>query len=392
MRSIWLQSKYLAHKRRLALALRGEFNPYPPRPADTHLSPSERHFVDYGSAPLRLSWRNAGITDPRAWQAAARAKLRELMGHRPEHGVPQSRHVTDHPLPGGLRRRSLYLRLGPGHDVPVHLVWRAGRDARRPVMICLHGTNAGVHLAWGENRMPSDPVKIAEGADYAIQAASRGYLAVCIEQACFGERIERHLRRTSADPCIDAANHALLLGRTLLGERTGDVSAVIDWLEAAGPGADFPVDLSRLHVIGNSSGGTTALFAAALDERITGILAGGCVGFIRETIATRNDSSGQNVIPGVLDWLEMDDVVALCAPRPVLLVSGRRDHIWPFAGAERIAQTARAVYEHMGASDALRAVPAEGGHRFYPDIAWPAFDALITAGAQPAPAGRTLSA
>ena len=45
---------------------------------------------------------------------------------------------------------------------------------------------------------------------------------------------------------------------------------------------------------------------------------------------------GQNVVPGILRWLELDDVVWPHAPRPLLTVSGRNDHIWPYAGAERV--------------------------------------------------------
>ncbi len=201
-------------------------------------------------------------------------------------------------------------------------------------------------------------------------------MAVAVEQACFGERRERRIAKPSPDPCIDAANHALLLGRTLLGERVSDISAVINWLESGAHG--MALDLARLHIMGNSSGGTTALFSAALDKRITAALLGGCVGYFRDTIARRADSSGQNVIPGILNWLEIDDVLALAAPIPVLLFAGRVDHIWPYAGAEAVAESARAVYRELGAPDRLRAAPAEGGHSYHPDVAWPAFEALLS--------------
>lgn len=367
--SPWMAAKILAVKRRLALGVTGRFDPFPLPPAGAELSPSGAHFAAYDAAPLALSWQRAGIADARAWQAAARAKLAEIAGYARDRPVPESRFETDVPTEAGFSRRKVYLRVREGSDVPVTVVRAEGASAPLPVMICLQGTNSGAHLSWGEARMPADPLDVANGKDYARQAAARGYAAVCIEQACFGERRERALARVSSDPCIDAANHALLLGRTLLGERTSDVSSVIDWLVS-----DLDAfDVARVHVMGNSSGGTTAVFAAALDDRIGAVLAGGCVGFIRDNPGRNNDPAGQNVIPAILNWFEYDDVVALVAPRPFVAVNGDRDHIWPFDTASAVIERARPVYQALGASEALRAVRADGGHRFYPDLAWENF-------------------
>ena len=92
-----------------------------------------------------------------------------------------------------------------------------------PVLLCLQGTASGADLSWGRIQSPADPIKIALGYTMALAASDRGYLAVCPEISALGERRERNIRPRSADPCIDAANHALLLGRTLLGERVTDI-------------------------------------------------------------------------------------------------------------------------------------------------------------------------
>ncbi len=370
-----LHVKTLAVKRRIARLLGGADDPYPPRPDDVHLSPSERHFHDYDGVPLRLSWRHNGDQDAAAWQNIARAKLAELSGYSRPENCPQARHEQSHDLPGNLVRKSCYLRTGVAEDIPVHLIFKPSLAPPFKVMICLQGTNSGIHLSWGEMRLPTDVERIQRGAPNALQAASRGYMAVAVEQACFGERRERRLAKPSPDPCIDAANHALLLGRTLLGERVSDISAVINWLESGAHG--LALDLTRLHIMGSSSGGTTALYGAALEPRIGAALVGGCAGYLRDTIARRRNTSGQTIIPGILNWLETDDILALAAPRPVLLFAGREDHIWPFAGAEAVADSARAVYRALGAPNRLRAAPAAGGHSYHPDVAWPAFEALL---------------
>ena len=154
--------------------------------------------------------------------------------------------------------------------------------------------------------MPIDHQRIGIGADMARQAAQRGYLAVAVEQLGFGTREERTLTPRSADRLIDAANHALLLGRTLQGEKCWDLSAAIDWLLGPDGRAALPVaiDPARLFLYGHSSGGSTALFAAALDTRIKGVVCSGSVGRFRATAGTRRNPNGELIVPGLLNWLE----------------------------------------------------------------------------------------
>lgn len=383
MKIAWFRTQFRARKlalcRRLLLALGREFDPYPAPPEGLGLSPSLRHRPNGVGAEMGLDWQRAGIADAAEWQCRVRDKLVELIGYGKFGGPPGVNHIRDLPARDGFNHRHLYIKVRDGLDLPVRMVWSPSIEGMEnaPAMICLQGTNSGMHLSWGEARMPADPIKISNGADIALQAAARGFVAVCLEQTCFGERRERLLPRASSGPCIDAANHALLLGRSLVGERASDVSSVVNWLTEGDPG--LAIDPKRIYVMGSSAGGTTALFAGALDERIAGILAAGCIGFMRDTLLARGDPEGQNVVPGILRWFELDAVVALAAPRPFLTVSGDRDHIWPFAGAKDVVEAARPVYSAFDAVERVAAEQASGGHRFYPEIAWPAFARLLTA-------------
>jgi len=370
-----IHTRVIAARHKVARLLDRDFSPYPREPEGSHLSPSEQHVLDYADAPLRYAWHTSDIADVREWQRITRAKLVELTGYARQKTSPETRVRHDSILPNGFVRRSYIVRTRERQDIPVHLVFDAAIGEPRPVMICLQGTNSGIHLSWDEIRMPADAERIARGSGNALAAAERGYLAVAIEQSCFGQRRERKLAKASPDPCIDAATHAMLLGRTMIGERAADISATIDWLLSGA--TDIAIDPARLHIVGNSTGGTMALFSAAMDTRIGAIIAGSCVGFMRETIGVRGDVSGQNIIPGILDWMEIDDIVGLCAPRPMLIYAGDTDHIWPFSGARKVTDSARYIYEAFGSGEALRAISAKGGHRYYPELYWPAFEALM---------------
>jgi dienelactone hydrolase len=369
-----LASKLIALKRRISIAVSGTFDPYPPAPAGVFLSPSHSHFCSYENAPLILSWKKADEVDPVVWQGQARSKLAELIGYRKSTRLPEVLFQEKPVIDDGVSITRYYIRSESGRDIPVTLVQKEAQDSPIPIMICLHGHNSGAHLSWGEMLLPADPLKLSVGADYARQATDRGFLAVCIEQECFGERREKSLSKPSPHTCFDAAHNSIMLGKTLLGERIEDISTVIDWL--MDPGTETLADKSRIYTMGNSAGGDSAVFSAALDERIMGVMASGCVGRFR--VATgRREACPDIIIPGILNWMEYDDIVALCAPRPLIALSGVSDHIYPFSEVEAAMEKVLEVYTSMGAGNAVRVLQGSGGHRFYPELAWPEFMALV---------------
>ena len=77
-----------------------------------------------------------------------------------------------------------------------------------------------------------------------------------------------------------------------------------------------------------------------------------------------------NYIPNLLRFGESADVAGLIAPRPVVMVNGRFDPIFPLAEAERQFTRLKKIYAAFGVPDNCRMVVGEGRHRFYADIAW----------------------
>ncbi|MGP5265599.1 hypothetical protein ACTXLV_01355 [Brachybacterium alimentarium] len=70
-----------------------------------------------------------------------------------------------------------------------------------------------------------------------------------------------------------------------------------------------------------------------------------------------------NIIPGVLPDLEMADIAALIAPRPLVLEAGERDHIFPIEATRRSFAQLAPVWEAMGAP-APELVVTDAGHAF----------------------------
>jgi hypothetical protein len=163
---------------------------------------------------------------------------------------------------------------------------------------------------------------------------------------------------------------ALLLGRTMIGERVWDVSRAIDVL------GEFPeIDVGRTACMGNSGGGTITYFAACLDERISVAMPSCYVCTFRDSIGMI-DHCEDNYLPGILQFFEMGDLACLIAPRPLVVVAGRKDLIFPIDGVEETFDTIQRIYAAASAPDRCKLVVGPEGHRFYADLAWPSFREL----------------
>ena len=250
--------------------------------------------------------------------------------------------------------------------VPCHLlVPRLGKK-RYPVIICLQGHSMGMHVSLGVEKYPDDSVEL-ETDCFAPQIIAQGYAALVMEQRGFGERATDKTQERNRR-CNHPAMTALLIGRTLLGERVYDVMRAIDALEQFSQ-----IDGDKIGCLGNSGGGTVTYYAACLDERIK-IAMPSC------SVCTFSDSIGTiqhcvcNYIPGIAKYFDMGDLACLIAPRPLLVAAGDKDHIFPIDGVKKAFAVIENIYEQAGCKQNCRLVIGNGGHRFYP--AWDDFREL----------------
>lgn len=253
-----------------------------------------------------------------------------------------------------------------GADVPAYVCLPANAKPPYTFMICLQGHTSGMHHSVAIRQDDeTKPMDVAGDRDFAIGCMSRGIAALCLEQRSFGERKEKLQKQVSTHGCHDAAMHALMLGKTLLGERVLDVDRAIDFLLTR-PDADP----KRIGVMGNSGGGTVSLFAAALLPRISFAMPSCYFCTFRDSIMSVYHCS-DNYVPGLLQVCEMPDIMGLFAPKPVVLVAGRTDGIFPLPGVKKAFRHLKKIYAAAGADDRCHLVVGPDGHRFYADLAWP---------------------
>ena len=326
-------------------------------------APENCHERLLASAPRRLQFDPKN--DFKQWRRELDAKLRELIGSLPGRSPLNLRVVSE-----TKHERRFVFSAEPGADVPCHLLLPETGAAPFPVVICLQGHTTGMHISLGRAKHWKDRGALRGDRDFARQAVRQGCAALAIEQRCFGERKDRRQNRELKSDCQHATMTALLLGRTMIGERVCDLSRAIDVL------AKFPeIDTRKIGCVGQSAGGTVAYYGACLDERIT-ITMPSCVVCTYEDSLARIDHCADNYLPRALEFFEMADLAGLIAPRPLAVVSGRQDRIFPMHGVEKAFARIQEIYTAAGVTDRCKLIVGEGGHRFYANLAWPVFRSL----------------
>ena len=349
-----------------------KYDPYFPLDNNYNLSPSNIIIENYKKSALKLSFSKNTI-DPLKWQNLARKKLSELSGYDSERELTKiAKEYNEKIMFKNIYKKKIYLKISSTTIIPINLIYKKPIKKKLKVFIFLAGSTSGVHVGWGEAKVPIDHQRIFIGADMAKQAAEKGYLAVTFEQAGYGERLERRLPKQTNNRTIDFANHLLLLGKSLMGNGATEISSVIDWL--CSKNNIFDVNKSNIYLYGHSSGGTIVQFAAALDKRIKGTLASGSVGPVRQTIGTRGNGSGDGIIPGLLEWFDTKDIISLIAPRLFIALSGDKDHIFPYSGAKKVINGASAIYKKLNAKEKIICIKVKGKHQYYNKESWEVLD------------------
>ena len=137
--------------------------------------------------------------------------------------------------------------------------------------------------------------------------------------------------------------------------------------------------MDRIGLMGNSGGGTTTMFGAALLDRISYAIPSCYFNTFQASIMSINHCAC-NYVPGMLRYAEMSDVMGLFAPRKLVIVAGRDDDIFPLEATKASFAQLQQIYADAGAGESCSLVVGEGGHRFYADDAWPVMLAYMEEG------------
>jgi dienelactone hydrolase len=304
-----------------------------------------------------------GGGDVTAWQRKLRRKVRDLLCMPTVRSPLKPRTIWVRERELGTIEKVVFAS-EPYSDVPACVCLPHGVKPPYTYVICLQGHGTGMHNSIALSADESQPVDSPNELDFGLWCMRHGLAALCIEMRGLGERIELIQVSEKNKGCPTAAMQALALGRTLIGERIFDVDRGIDYLAARGD-----ADMSRIGLMGHSSGGTTAVFAAAVLDRLAFVMPVSYFCTFADSFMARRHCMCC-YLPHIMEYAEMADVMGLFAPKPVIAVNGDADELFPIKPARRAFKDLKRIYAAAGAEGGCKLVVGNGGHRFFADAAW----------------------
>lgn len=167
-------------------------------------------------------------------------------------------------------------------------------------------------------------------------------------------------------------------GHTPAGVECWNAMRAIDYLETRPE-----VDAKRIGVTGRSGGGAYSWWITATDERIACAIPVAGIADLQAHLLEGYPGNRleKGVIAGHCDCMFMVNtyrwdfatVVAMCAPRAVLLGNSDADDIFPVPGYRRLADKARHIYQLYGAGEKFALLETKGPHTDTPELRAGAF-------------------
>jgi dienelactone hydrolase len=322
---------------------------------------------DRESRSMGLRAQNAA--ELAAWQHELRSRLRAISGIDTMRACPLDPHEDAPEQCDGYVRTRVVIAVEPDVFMPLYVLTPADlRPGRRwPVVLAPHGhASAGKAAVVGCADTPELVRTIAQhNYAYGLQLVRAGYIVLCPDARGFGERREPVMIDDGdllGSSCQVLNHMALPLGQTITGMWIWDLMRLIDY---AATRADC--DAARIGCAGLSGGGWQTLWLAALDDRVSCAIVSGHFYGYKDALLRLSRNCSCNYVPGLWQLADAGDIGALIAPRPLLIETGRHDHLNGERGVlnvtEQLAITRRA-YALLGVEDRLAHSVFEGGHRW----------------------------
>lgn len=263
----------------------------------------------------------------------------------------------------GYRIETLTFEVEPGDAVPAHLLIPDGVDAQHPApAIAIWHQHAGqYHLGKSEPAgLAGDPMHHTGAA-----LAREGYVVLCPDALCFEERADATGKLDG--PMFERFEFLryVVAGKCLAWKNILDMRRAIDFLVSRSE-----VQPDRLGCYGHSMGSTHTWLVGPWEPRLKCLVGNCCMPTYKAIHDGRLKHCFPNFVPGINQYGDTPEIVALIAPRPLHLNFGELDHGSPIdevrSGVKRIAS----AYAAMGAADHFSCYIEPGAGHVLSDEMW----------------------
>jgi dienelactone hydrolase len=227
------------------------------------------------------------------------------------------------------------------------------RETPCPTMIIHHQHAGQFHLG------KKEPAGIEGNPDqfFAIHLVKRGYVVAVFDALGFEDRQEE-----GGEKYI--FTRLMMYGMTLNGKFCFDTSQVLTFLQNR-----KYVAKDRIGIMGHSLGGVMAIWSAVFDPRIKLIVSScgiGRLGGPNSILAHHIDHCFAVYLPNILDptiGMDMQEVIGLIHPKPLILSNGAMDTGFPIDGVAEIHNWVEKLYQSSENQANLITLRHVGNHR-----------------------------
>lgn len=284
-----------------------------------------RRFMEFNLPASKVEWE--------VFKPQLRNEIIEKAGISIDHKLLLDIHETESTKMEGYTIKNMFFQTLPGVYATANLYIPDGKGPF-PAVINMNGH-------WTEARL-ANPVQYV-GQSLALN----GYVCLCLDAFGAGER--------STVPGIPEYHGANLgssimnIGKSLLGIQVSENMRGIDLL------CSLPyVDANNIGATGASGGGNQTMWITAMDDRVKASVPVVSFGTFEAYIMESNCVC-ELLIDG-LTLTEESDILAIIAPRAILLLNHTKDKIPAFNTSEMLRSytNAKPVYEMLGADKNLK--------------------------------------
>jgi cephalosporin-C deacetylase-like acetyl esterase len=303
-------------------------------------------FLDFVKAQAKALRQNdkppTTLADWTAQRADLRTKLLAAWGGFPE--KPCDLAVRKH---GELKRdgytvEKVTFQTRPGVRMTAN-AYVPDKKGKLPALLMVHGHWKGAK---------QDPVVQAR----CIGATKLGFFVLCVDAFGAGERgITKNLGEYHGEM---VAATLLPVGLPLSGLQVYENMRAVDYLLTRPE-----VDGKRIGVTGASGGGNQTMYAAAMDERLKAAVPVCSVGNYQAYLGAACCLC--EVVPGALTFTEESGLLAMVAPRALMVVSATKDAPQFSVDAAKVSiAAAKPVFKLHGKEASLQHAVFESGHDY----------------------------
>ncbi len=309
-------------------------------------APAEKPFLSFvRQTAAELRKQDAPPADLAAWQAQRtllRQQLELAWGGFPQQHAPLEARILETLDRPDYRIEKIVFQTLPGVFMTAS-AWVPKISGKLPAVLCVHGHWAGAK---------QDPHVQARCAGLA----RLGFFVLAVDAFGAGERAigeqlgEYHGEMTAAT--------LFPIGRPLSGIQVYENGRAVDYL-CSRP----EVDPQRIGITGASGGGNQSMYAGAWDERFKAVAPVCSVGTYQAYLGAACCMC--EVVPGALAMTEESRILALTAPRALLIISATQDAFQFSVGeAAKSISAARPVFSLYNLPDLPRHTVVESPHDY----------------------------